>query len=225
MGIRLTPRLLTAANMVNANRELVDIGTDHAYLPVYLIEQGITQSALACDINPNPLKNAKITIDKANLSEQIELRISDGLDNVSENEAEEIVIAGMGGLMIADIIERTSWLKNADKHLVLQPMTHAEDVRAALFSNGFRIDKETACNESRHVYLILSAYYDGETREATPLKCTLGKIRSQDSKAAARYVRLLTERLTKKAEAQRQAGLDTRETEMLLKEIAHADSI
>lgn len=225
MGIRLTPRLLTAANMVNANRKLADIGTDHAYLPVYLMEQGITHSALACDINPNPLKNAKLTIDKANLSEQIELRLSDGLDNISENEAEEIVIAGMGGLMIADMIERTSWLKNTDKHLILQPMTHAEDVRAALFANGFYIDKEAVCDEGRHVYLILSAYYDGKIREATPLKCTLGQIRSKNSEIAARYVRLLTERLTKKAEAQQQAGMDARETEKLLKEIVYADSL
>lgn len=163
--IKLTPRLQTVADMIGECRSFLDIGTDHAYLPAYIVENGKAEAAIASDINPNPLKNAQNTLDEEDLNGKIELRLSAGFENIKENEAEEIAIAGMGGLMIADMIKSTPWIKNKNVHLVLQPMTHFENVRYALFENGFEIEKEQTVCEGERVYLIISARYTGKKYE------------------------------------------------------------
>ena len=109
--MKLDSRLMAIANLVSKNRIFADIGTDHAYLPVYLVENGIVNRAIAADLRVGPLDNAKETVVSHNLTDKIELRLSDGLDNFKENEAQEIAVAGMGGLLIASCVERTKWLK------------------------------------------------------------------------------------------------------------------
>ncbi|MBR5190562.1 MAG: SAM-dependent methyltransferase, partial [Clostridia bacterium] len=140
--MKLDSRLMAIARLVRKDKVFADIGTDHAYLPVYLVEKGIINKAIAADLRVGPLDNAKETVISHNFTEKIELRLSDGLDNFSENEAQEIAVAGMGGLLISSFIERTKWLKNSNIHLILQPMTHVEDLRKTLFDNGFVIDNE-----------------------------------------------------------------------------------
>ena len=109
--MKLDSRLMAIANLVSKNRIFADIGTDHAYLPVYLVENGIVNRAIAADLRVGPLDNAKETVVSHNLTDKIEMRLSDGLDNFKENEAQEIAVAGMGGLLIASCVERTKWLK------------------------------------------------------------------------------------------------------------------
>ena len=139
--MKLDSRLMAIANLVRENKVFADIGTDHAYLPVYLVENGKIQKAIAADLRVGPLENARDAVVSYGFTEQIELRLSDGLDNFKDNEVEEIAVAGMGGLLISQFIERTEWLKNEDIHLILQPMTHIEELRKTLFDNGFIIDK------------------------------------------------------------------------------------
>ena len=122
--MKLDSRLMAIADLVRKDKVFADIGTDHAYLPVYLVENRIINCAIAADLRVGPLENAKETVVSHNLSDKIELRLSDGLDNFSENEVQEIAVAGMGGLLISSFIERTDWLKNSNVHLILQPMTH-----------------------------------------------------------------------------------------------------
>ena len=166
--VKLTQRLQSVAELIEPCDSFIDIGTDHAYLPAYLVSEKRIKHAVASDINPNPLKNAKKTLKREGLSEQIELRQSDGFENIKPDEGTEIAIAGMGGLMIAEMINRTEWLKNEKYHLVLQPMTHYEDVRFALHNNGFTVDREITAAEGRRLYLIISARYTGEV-ESKPL--------------------------------------------------------
>ncbi|MBE6827242.1 MAG: SAM-dependent methyltransferase [Ruminococcaceae bacterium] len=160
--IKLTPRLQCVADLTENCEGLIDIGTDHAYLPAYLIAENRIKRAVASDINENPLKNAENTVKQENLEDRIELRLSDGFENINENDGTEIVIAGLGGLMIAEMLNKTPWLQNKKYHLVIQPMTHFEDVRFTLNQNGFEIDREVVASEGKHVYLILSARYIGK---------------------------------------------------------------
>ena len=150
--MKLDNRLMAIANLVRKDKVFADIGTDHAYLPVYLVEKGIIKMGIAADLRVGPLENARDAVVAYGYSEQIELRLSDGLDNFNDNEVEEIAVAGMGGLLISEFINRTHWLKNENIHLILQPMSHVEELRKTLFDNGFIIDKE--------VVAIVSAAYE-----------------------------------------------------------------
>ena len=154
--MKLDSRLMAIANLVRKNKIFADIGTDHAYLPVYLVENDIVNRAIAADLRVGPLDNAKETVVSHNLTDKIELRLSDGLDNFKENEIEEIAVAGMGGLLISSFIERTNWLKNSGIHLILQPMTHIEELRKTLFDNGFIIDNEVVAEDGDKLYIIIS---------------------------------------------------------------------
>ena len=99
--IVLSPRLKTAADMVRKGVVAADIGTDHAYLPSYLVLSGICPRALACDLRKGPLENAAETLEHWNIADKITLRLSDGLDELSAGEADDIIMAGMGGILIA----------------------------------------------------------------------------------------------------------------------------
>ncbi len=166
--LKLSPRIQMAADMVRRGRTVCDVGTDHAYLPSYLILNGISPRAVAGDIGEGPLKNAEKSVKIYGVEENVKLRLSDGLDNIGEDEADEIIICGMGGNLIADILSRAEWLRNPDKHIIAQPMSHAEDVRRFLCENGFEIEEERVCEDDGRLYLALSAYYTGEKKEYSP---------------------------------------------------------
>ena len=114
----LSERLKVIADKITGGR-VADIGTDHAYLPIYLIKTGKASRVLACDIKEKPLQNAAKNIQKTN-TENIELRLSDGLAGVGADEADTIVIAGMGGEVIAGILNRCEWIKSPGYKLLLQ---------------------------------------------------------------------------------------------------------
>ena len=148
--------------MVVGGSVLIDIGTDHAYLPVNLIQRGIIPRAIASDIGEQPLKNAEKTVAKCGLADKIELRLTPGLEGYNAQDGSEIVIAGMGGTLIAEILEKAEFIKNPSIHLVLQPQSHSEDVRRFLCKNGFTIEYETVCEDTGRIYNAISAYYTGD---------------------------------------------------------------
>ena len=198
--IKLTPRLLCVAQAVGNCNCFLDIGTDHAYLPAYLIENGIAKRAIASDINPNPLLNAERTVADENLTGKIELRLSDGFKNIKPDEAEEIAVAGMGGLMIAEMLNTTAWLKNSKYRLVLQPMTHFEDVRRALNENGFEITDEQTALEGKRVYLVISARYSGITEEKPVYWYYTGMLAGSKKESDIAFCNKVIKALTKKYE-------------------------
>lgn len=160
-SITLTNRLMTAAALVRDCRLTADVGTDHGYLPAFLIMSGKTEKAIAADIGKGPLENAAKTVSKYGLSEKISLVLSNGLKNIP-HETEEIIIAGMGGTLIVDILAEAEWIKNNRIHLVLQPMTHSYDVRKFLCENGFYIDDEKFCEDDGRIYVVISAFFSGK---------------------------------------------------------------
>lgn len=196
--MRLDGRLTVVANMIRQVEMFADIGTDHAYLPVYLIEKGIAKCAIASDLRKGPLNNARETVLEHGLQDKIELRLSDGLDNFLPYEVNEIAVAGMGGLLISKFIERTQWLQNPDIHLVLQPMTHSEDLRKVLYDNGFYIERECAAREGGKLYVVISAYYDGKKTEYDDVDLIVGKLPQNNDKLSKEYLRSLYDRYNKK---------------------------
>lgn len=151
----LGARLALCASMVREGTALADVGTDHAYLPVWLAKQGVIRSAVAVDVRPGPLERAKQNIEKFKVGGQVNARLSDGLNEVRPEEADDIVIAGMGGEMILNIVGRAVWLQNPAKRLILQPMTKEEELRRGLLKLGFSVQEEQAVLEEHHVYTVM----------------------------------------------------------------------
>lgn len=176
MAQNLTPRLQAAASLVRGGGILADIGTDHGYLPIHLVETGKIDKAIAADIGKMPLENARKSVEQKALSDKISLRLSDGLRSFSPDDADEYVFAGMGGTLIAEKLSETPWIKNEKYHFVFQPQSRAEDIRQFLFENGFQIEKEIATHEGNRMYIAFSAFYNGEKTEYTYADCFLGKL-------------------------------------------------
>lgn len=158
--ITIDNRLKVCADMVSGNGIVCDVGTDHAYLPAYLIENNICDYAIASDINEGPLKFAQQTLIKYHIEDKIRLLKSDGLKNIPSENVSDVVIAGMGGETIAEIISATQWLKSG-VNLVLQPMTRAGYLRKWLYNNGFEIAEEKAVIQDRFIYTAIRAFYSG----------------------------------------------------------------
>ena len=169
-------RLSLCADFVREGSRLADIGTDHGYLPIELCKSGKTPSALACDINPLPLRSAEENIVKYHLSDRINTRLSDGLNKISPDEVDDIVIAGMGGELIRDILSAAPWVKNESIRLVLQPMTHHEDLVRWLYENGFEILCQKAVSDEGKYYTVLSACYSGKEHPCDAFTAIVGRL-------------------------------------------------
>ncbi len=155
--MKLTARLQAIAGMVPKGSRLADIGSDHAYLPAGLLEQGKIVSAIATDIAEGPLKAAKNSAAMKGLSEKIELRKGDGLSVIGKGEADCIVIAGMGARTIIGIIEGGMETAKAAKRLILQPMAGAPLLREWLSENGWKLTCEDLAEEGGRLYEIMAA--------------------------------------------------------------------
>lgn len=188
MSLNLTNRLKVAADFVRSGRKTADVGTDHGYLPAFLVLNGITNSAIAADIGIGPLDNARKTVEKHGLEDNIQLILSDGLEKIP-HDTEEIIIAGMGGTLIAEILSKAEWIKNENIHLILQPMTHSQDVREFLSKYGFYIDDEKTTEDSGKAYIVISAFYSGKNEEKDAFYCYFGDKLCADSKTDIAYIR------------------------------------
>lgn len=206
--LTLTNRLQLVADCVQPCICLADIGTDHAYLPAWCILNGKAQFAIAADINAKPLANARQTLGTYGLEERIELRLSDGLQNISADEAQEIVVAGMGGNQIADMIKNTAWLQDSAKHLILQPMTHFEDVRKSLLENGFQIEAEYTAAEGKRLYLVISARYCGEKQDIPEWYLFAGELAHGTTDTDLQFLQKVLVRLKKRADALKEKDVE-----------------
>ena len=160
------------ADFVRQNARLADIGTDHAYLPLWLCLNGTCPSAIAADINPDPLSRGQAAIMNFNAEHLISTRLSNGLENIGENEADDFVIAGMGGELIATILDSCTYAKNSEKHFILQPMTKSEVLIKYLFDYGFEILKQDCCTAAGKCYTVLLTSYSGKSTNTHKPSCT-----------------------------------------------------
>ena len=159
----ITPRLQSIIDLIDA-KTVADIGTDHAYIPIRLARDNKITKAVACDKNKGPIDIARLNVEKYGLSDIIELRQGDGLSPLKKNETEAIIIAGMGGKLIADIIE-ADIEKIGSSKLILQPMNAQYELRKKLFELGFTIEKEELSAEGFKVYNLMSVVVGEDKRE------------------------------------------------------------
>ena len=174
--LRLQPRLQCLADCVPQGTRLADVGTDHGYLPVWLLQNGRIASAIASDINAEPLEHARRTA--AEYGVTLDLRLCAGLDAVAPNEADTVAIAGMGGETIIAILQDAAWDWRG-KTLLLQPMTKAELLRRYLTEHGFRIASERLVLDKGVIYPILTVEA-GESAPLTNAEAWCGAGRVQD---------------------------------------------
>ncbi|MEG1362599.1 MAG: class I SAM-dependent methyltransferase [Lachnospiraceae bacterium] len=169
--MKLSKRMQAVADLVKKGTIVADIGTDHGYLPIYLIEEKISKRALAMDINKGPLERAKEHIHSHRLQEYIEVRQSDGITNLIPGEATSIIIAGMGGKLILKIIEEGMLHRPWIEEFILQPQSDVEQVRRYLYANDYEISKEDMVLEDGKYYHILRAVpgVTGEKEECRDL--------------------------------------------------------
>jgi len=173
--MNLKGRLKLVANMVPVCQTLCDVGTDHAYIPIYLIRQGICKRAIATDVRPGPIEKANLNIRQYNMAEYIETRLGDGLQPIKEHEAEIIVIAGMGGQLIRNILSEGIEKARSAKRLIIQPMGSVEDVRKWLFENGFEISDEGLAMERDKIYNVISAGWTGQQTDYNIIDIYIGR--------------------------------------------------
>lgn len=160
----MNKRLTAIASLVNEGRGLVDVGTDHGYLPTCLAASGYKGALFASDINEGPLLSARRTATAAGLSDRIRFLLCDGLRLCPPGEIDTIVIAGMGGDMIVKILDEAEWCMDPRYHLILQPMTKAEVLRYWLVFNEFEIETETIAEDTGTLYQIIKARFGGCTK-------------------------------------------------------------
>ena len=151
----LSERLKTVKDCVENANIVLDVGTDHGYVPICLINEKKVNKVIAADINEGPLNNAEKNIRLNGLLDKIEIRLGGGLTPVKENEADTVIIAGMGGIMIKEILEESISKARKVNSFILQPMNSQEDLRKYLILNGFKIIKEKIAKENEKIYNIL----------------------------------------------------------------------
>ncbi len=174
MKIKLDNRLLSVASCIPEGAYLADIGTDHAYLPIYLAEEGKLSGAVASDIHKGPIESARKNIAEAGLSDLIHTKLTDGLCGIEIYPVTDIAIAGMGGMMIAGILEAAPFIRERKTRLILQPMQHITELRRELAEKGYRVEKELQTTAEGKFYQIICAVYDGEKRDISEPEAMLG---------------------------------------------------
>lgn len=153
--MNLSVRLQKIADFIPEGGTVADVGTDHGHLPVYLVALHKKEHAIAMDVRPGPLSRAAESVRAHGLEQQIETRLSDGLDALSAGEADTVVIAGMGGPLICDILSRGSHMWDSVQHWIVSPQSEWGKTRRWLQEHGFCIEREDFVFDAGKYYLIL----------------------------------------------------------------------
>lgn len=201
----LDKRLKLCANMVKGNR-VCDVGTDHAYLIAELILSGKCDTAVAADINEGPLSAARTNLEKVGVTDRVDIILSDGLKNVPQEGITDIVIAGMGGELIAKILSECDWLEG--KNLILQPMSKSDHLLRWLWENGFEIIKQQAVCESKFCYTAINCVKSCKPlqhADAPPLFEYIGGLDFTDI-SAVEYAMRQADKLYSQGKALRNSG-------------------
>jgi tRNA (adenine22-N1)-methyltransferase len=198
----LDGRLAAVAAMVRQGSIVADIGSDHGYLACELVLRGVCPLAYACDINEAPLARAGATIEKHGLSGRVKALLSDGLCALSGVEVNDVVIAGMGGELIAKIVGDAPEFWRGDVRFILQPMSKAERLREWLYAAGFEIILESAVIAGRFVYPVMCAQYSQNPQKISNLFAWTGKIWDNTDMPSREYLWRVHRRVAKMARSQ-----------------------
>lgn len=221
MSVPINKRLLACSSLVTEGAYLADVGTDHGYLPIYLLEGGKIQRAVLSDINEGPLAKARENVILFGLSDSVELILSDGASALSGKGITDLCVAGMGGELIAAIISKAPFIKTDRVKLILQPMSRPEALRAYLWDNGFEITNEIYVTDEGKHYVCLCAEFSGGSPEYSRADALFGRAEffSPLSESMSAYMSAKLSSLCRVIEGKRLGGADFSEEEAVLSEL------
>ena len=167
MKLPISKRLLCCASMVQPGSRVADIGTDHGYLGIYLLQTGAARHVIACDLRKDPLENARRNAKLFGVDGAMELRLSDGLEKILPDEVDTVVMAGMGGDLIQRILSQCPWRKREGLQFILQPQSAGNVLRRWLCEDGFEIQREEPVQDGHFLYTVMDIR-QGEPAPLTP---------------------------------------------------------
>ena len=167
MKLPISKRLLCCASMVQSGSRVADIGTDHGYLGIYLLQSGAARHVIACDLRKDPLENARRNAKLFGVDGEMELRLSDGLEKIRPDEVDTVVMAGMGGDLIQKILSQCPWRKREGLQFILQPQSAGNVLRRWLCEDGFEIQREEPVQDGHFLYTVMDIR-QGEPAPLTP---------------------------------------------------------
>lgn len=157
MVVTLSARLQTVANLVPQGARVVDVGTDHALLPIHLVQTGVATSVIATDIAPLPVQSAFANVRAHGLTDTVDVRLGPGLQIVREGEVDTVIIAGMGGGTMRDVLLESAALLRGVSRIIVQPMNLGQHVRAFFLDQGWTLMTERAVADHGRVYEVFAA--------------------------------------------------------------------
>ena len=158
MNLPLSKRLLTCAGFVASGDRVADIGCDHGYLGIYLLQQGIAKSVIASDVNEQPLQCAVINAEKYGFRDKMTFFLSDGVKNIPR-DFDCMVCAGMGADTMISILEAAPWLQSSQYRMILQCQSKTPMLRKYLSDNGWHIARETVLRDGRFLYTVMEVLW------------------------------------------------------------------
>ncbi len=161
MKIPLSSRLLACCDLVRPGDRVADIGCDHGYLSIYLLQKGIAASVIASDINEGPLKSAVINSEKFGVRDRMAFYLSDGVRNIPR-DFDALVCAGMGADTMISILSAAPWLQNQQYRLILQCQSRTPVLRRYLHENGWEIVREIVLRDGRFLYTVMEVLWKGD---------------------------------------------------------------
>lgn len=230
--MKLSNRLELVVSFVKPGESAADVGTDHGHVPVELVRRGIVKHALAMDVRKGPLSKAEENIAAAGMKEKIEARLSDGVQKLKANEADSVIIAGMGGELVIHILEDGRHVWDTVEQWVLSPHSEIHKVREWLYQNGFCIVKEDMVYEEGKFYTVLDVRRERNASELTEVDFRYGTYLRQTKnpvfvdylKEEERKLLALKENLEKQAGHSERAGESLKDVEEKLsmnREVQH----
>ncbi len=219
--ISLTNRLLSVAKHVRQGAVLADVGTDHGYLPIFLLQSGKIERAICADINQAPLSSAYKNACEHGVCDKLEFLLSDGFCAFSSHRFTDAAVCGMGGELILDIVSRAVDMLKDGVNLILQPMSRQATLRRGLYALGFEVACEEYCADKGKYYQTLLVRYTGICEQLSELDSELGKDSTRGELNDAKRGYLLARRrgIVKSIKGLRHCGGDTEEKEKILSEI------
>ena len=195
--MNLSKRLSLIGSLVQAGSSVCDVGTDHGYLPAFLYKSGKCKSVCATDIRKKPLDIARRNLEAAGAGE-VKLYLCDGLDAISRDMADTVIIAGIGGEVISGIIDRARFLRDYTVTLILQPTTSADKLRDYLAEEGFVVVFEHALSENGKLYSVMKCHYCGKSYPIDSMRRVTGLIKPDYDEGRA-YIEKQREIIKKRA--------------------------
>lgn len=167
MNLPISPRLLACAGFVSPGDRVADIGCDHGYLSIYLLQKGIASSVIASDINKGPLESARCNAKKYGIAENISFYLSAGVEKLPR-DFDTLICAGMGADTMISILDAAPWLKSAQYRLILQCQSKTPMLRKYLSAQGWRITEESVLRDGRFLYTVMEVRWEPAYPKLTP---------------------------------------------------------